>query len=633
MLRVSDGAGQYVYQDNAFCLSCHGPKDRNLNGSPPLPSPYYNNTAGDHTNANAAHYDATKAALQPASGTQITCVQCHDKHAAPNSRLLKQTEQNLCFSCHNNTANSMGGRNIQAEFNQGGSSHDITGATGAKVECSSCHGPHTVARADIASGGTTSQLSNPANTKQDFAQVASSPQAYARITQFCVSCHSGSAPPAATTSTSIVVPFTVQFQNRTVTTNAGGGGANTAQRGWDKSTYTSSIHYQNGVGCQDCHNSHGSQYPTLLSRLEDTSTSGTGGVCGRCHSGSPPAQFSTAKNVWPDLTRTGSPSPDRYRHPTLYVSGKHSDTEDYSTVNQTTGGNIRHAECLDCHDPHNERPFTPTTPPAAPGPLQNMSGVSVNFGTVTWSGWNPTGGTPSMTPVNPIQNQYELCFKCHSSYSWGSNPPVPGGSIAETDTPKEFNPNNPAYHAVVGASKLAGRTFTYNSQTYTYGKFTAPTTDPATKDSAGNAWTASSRLYCEDCHRSGADDLRGPHGSNYWYILRAPWTRATGAEGIGGTGGVNTGDHLCFKCHDYNFYATGLDAGSATVRSGFSNSSNYNLHKKHKERGCTSCHTTVPHGWKIKALLANKSSASDPNIPGSGGDPTAPAPYYDSSYL
>ncbi|MCL5040787.1 MAG: Ig-like domain-containing protein [Firmicutes bacterium] len=548
--------------DNTQCQACH---QNNLN------------TYGGATAYDASgHGTSTSTLAHNGVATPVGyCIQCHNPHGTANVHYTVGEEENLCYNCHSATSGVTGAVDIQSAFGKI-SHHKITATeqtAGSRVECVSCHNSHTVT--------ATNKTSNPANTTAVLSGV-----------DFCLGCHgtAGSRPAAGGT-----VPYTVSFEPRSITTNNGNNGD-----GWDKSTYKNSAHFLKGITCGDCHSSHGSDYSLLLNRPEDTDT--VSGLCLSCHDGS----RADAPNVKPDLTQTGSPSPDRYRHPTLYVSGQHSDTEDYATL---YASGKRHAECVDCHDPHNELPRTTTVnPPAAPPPLQNVSGVEVTFGTKTWADWESTGPAP-MTFIKPIQYQYQLCFKCHSSYAFGSNPPTPGGSIQQTDTPKEFNPNNPAYHAVVGTSKI--QTFTYNSQTYYYGKFTGT-------DSNGNAMTATTRLYCEDCHRSSSSGLKGPHGSSYWYILRGPWTRSTGAEGIGGTGGPNTSNHLCFFCHDYNFYAAGVDGGSATVRSAFSNSSNYNLHRKHKERGCTSCHSAVPHGWKTRSLLT---------------ETTDPAPYSDGSWL
>ncbi|MDI6811994.1 MAG: cytochrome c3 family protein [Desulfitobacteriaceae bacterium] len=588
LLKVSDGTNTY-FQGNGVCLACHGSVNRNFTPT------YYQNTAGDHTSYNAVHYDITKSALLPVSGTKITCAQCHDKHTGSYGRLLNQNEENQCFVCHNNAANSLSNRNIQTEFALTGSTHDITSSTGAKVECSSCHGPHTVGAKHLSDNAAYSDLSDPSNTKKTFTTVTGTPNAtVGTMTDFCLICHSG-APPVAQHSTTTLVPYSITFPSVNFTTNNGNNG-----NGWDKTSYRTSVHYQKGVGCEVCHVEHGSSYPRLQKNPEDTAT--VNGECLSCHGGSPPAQFASAPNVKTDLTQTGNgtTSPDRYRHPTLYNSGNHSDTEDYTTLK---ANGKRHAECLDCHDPHNEQQVTGNNaPPAAPPPLRNVTGVEVNYNGVTWNNWDTT---KNWTFQKPIVNQYQLCFKCHSSYAWQNSPPTFTGSIQETDIPKEFNPNNPSYHAVVGTSKMP--TFTYNSQTYYYGKFTA------NLDSTGQAWSATSRMYCEDCHSSGTTTLRGPHGSNYWYILKAPWTPNNGAEGLSGTGTSNTSNHVCFICHDYTFYANG-NSGDVTHRSRFSGSSYpYNLHARHKGRGCTSCHVLVPHGYLREGLLIQTSDPAPYN--------------------
>lgn len=586
LLRSTDSSGTKYVQGNQFCLACHGKDDQGYENSS-----YYNLTGGNHinpldpTNINAAktpgpaHYDNISfPLLNPASGTQITCTQCHESHGSKFGKLLdnnaSNSEEQLCLKCHNTTNTSMNGRNIQSEFSLTGSTHDLLGAQSSKLECTSCHGPHTVAKADISAGGTTSQVSDPDNTKKFLAPTAGTNTNAGDLSDFCLRCHDGN-PPTATTTFNQVVPFTINFPAANFSNNNGG---------WNKSTYKAAGHYTGGqLNCASCHASHGSAYPSLLKYAEDTDT--VNGVCLRCHGGATGSPAG-AKNVKPDLTKTGSPSPDRYRHPTLYISGKHSNTENYNNLPLTS----RHAECTDCHDPHAGQNTT-TTAPNAPGSLTNVSGIQIDWGTTTWDTWSTN--PPTVTFVNSITNQYQLCLKCHSSYSWGTTPPQPGGSIAQTDTAKEFNPNNPSFHAVTAPSKT------------NYGLYVAP-------------MTKTSRLYCEDCHSSNSSGIKGPHGSSYWYILKAPWTRNTVAEGIGGTGGQNTQNHLCFSCHDYNFYASGQNEGSSTQRSAFSGSGKSNLHAKHKERGCTSCHSNVPHGWKKRSLLTET------------GDP---APYNDGSWL
>ncbi|MHB8984180.1 MAG: cytochrome c3 family protein, partial [Carboxydocellales bacterium] len=336
LLRSTDGSGTKYVQGNQFCLACHGKDDQGYENTS-----YYNLTGGNHnnpldpTNINAAktpgpaHYDNTSfPLLNPASGTQITCLQCHDSHGSKFGKLLdnssSNSEEQVCLKCHNSTTTSMNGRNIQSEFALAGSTHDILGTQSSKVECTSCHGPHTVAKADISAGGTTSQVSDPDNTKKFLAPTAGINTNAGDISDFCLRCHDGT-PPTATTTFNQVVPFTINFPATSFSNNNGG---------WNKSSYKSAGHYTGGqLNCASCHASHGSAYPSLLKYAEDSDT--VNGVCLRCHGGATGSPAG-AKNVKPDLTKTGSPSPDRYRHPTLYISGKHSNTENYNNLPLTS---------------------------------------------------------------------------------------------------------------------------------------------------------------------------------------------------------------------------------------------------------------------------------------------------------
>jgi hypothetical protein len=406
-------------------------------------------------------------------------------------------------------------------------------------------------------------VANPDNTKSVMARTSATQDngianTVGTFTTFCLKCHDGS-PPTATSGVYSYVPYTIVFPTGwrgAITTNSGG---------WNKSAYTGKGHDTRTILCTDCHQSHGSVYTVLQVYAEDTST--VNGECLVCHRSS---GYTGADDVKTDLTRT-------YRHPTLYVSGKHSDTENYDNMPLAD----RHAECFDCHDPH-RCDSTTTVAPAVYGNIKGVSGVLVNYGTSSWSNW-PSGATFSQKLG--IDYEHELCFKCHSYYSYRTSPPTsPSGGFTETDQAKEFNPNNVGYHAVVGTSKIP--TFSYGGVTYYYGKFVPP-------------WTATSRLYCTDCHASSGSSVRGPHGSANPFILVRPWNPNTNATDA--TGRAGTQNHLCFKCHDYLFYASGDDSGSATRRSQFSDSSTYNRHETHRDfkgRGCASCHGRIPHGWR-----------------------------------
>ncbi len=549
LLRASDAGNNTYYAGNSFCLACHGPLARTFSGD----TQYYANTAGDHTNANAVHYNPTidGSVLSPASGTGITCVMCHDKHSGANPRLLDSSQPSLCFTCHNTTANSRApGENVQNSFSLT-STHDIFGASGSKLQCTSCHGPHTVAGSAL--GATTSDISDPSNTKNMFLTGAGT------MTDFCLKCHTSGTLPTAVTSQTQEVPVSIVFvpSPLVLTTDY-------AINGWDKTGYknTTVAHYSKGLVCTACHVPHGSSN-TRLQNAEDTTTAA--GECTSCHQSG-----GSAPDVRTDLLKT-------YHHPTLTTSGKHNDTENYNSF-PSSGGN-RHAECADCHDPHSAGLRTSTTAPALPPSIQNVSGVDYNGTSVAWS-------DPALKFVNPVTYEYQLCFKCHSNYSWGTSPPTNPSGGTQTNIPKEFNPSNASYHAVVGASKAST----------TYGKYVSP-------------WTATSRLYCDSCHGSDSATVKGPHGSANPWILTNPYNPSTV--------GTNSND-LCFKCHDKATYASSTGGGTT----GYYNNMQGNLHQFHYSQVgatnwvCTRCHSPIPHGLNTPRLLAPKS-----------GTYAVPAPY------
>lgn len=539
LLRYFDASGKPVYEGPEYCLTCHGPQDRGWGGA------YYNATGGDHSgdqalNVGPSHYqtdtvnNAVYSRNLPLSGSKVTCLQCHAKHTGSGRWLLPppslrndkglpaNAEEDVCFVCHNTPATSKNLRNILAEFRLNGtapdaygrsgpSRHDIYSETGAKVECSSCHGPHT-ATAD-------NPLADPFNTKVGFT---------APMTSFCLRCH-GNSVPAETRTANTVVPYSIIFPSWQFSTNPSG---------FNKAGFINSAHDNNNIGCSTCHAPHSSQNPRLAISAEDAA-SGQGSCLG-CHGG-----------IAQELQK-GS------RHPVLDYNGRHSDREAYGDMSVAD----RHAECADCHDPHAATPSSPTL---------NVSGVDYN------------SGTSQFTFQNPAGNVNQICLKCHSSFSWGTQqaPSVPSEvyGTPQHDSAQVFSVLNPSYHPVLGSSNANIRAAAF-----------VP------------GYSSGMLIRCTDCHGSdnASQGSRGPHGSNYPFLLELPVKRA-------GEPGTVGNQELCFKCHLADVYLNGAKGSGGEPLSRFYGTVNgvagISLHWYHLtdlpqmqgwEINCQSCHTS--HG-------------------------------------
>lgn len=243
------------------------------------------------------------------------------------------------------------------------------------------------------------------------------------------------------------------------------------------------------------------------------------------------------------------------RHPVGAVPDKHVSTE--------TLGFARHVECVDCHNPHEAtETVAPAGAPSVYGALKGTWGVAVT-------------SIPSeqlMEDKRPVEYEYELCFKCHGGWS----APGYGRDIAD-----EIDPGNASVHAIMAPSTTAENW---------PGTFKPDTT-----------WSASSVLYCADCH--GTDKLtgaQGPHASEIAPLLK--W-------GMLGTPNVEP-TKLCFNCHNYDVYYTGTQ--DQPRKSGFYTTDPavpgllkrlHQHHTKLKNIGCETCHFS--HGSDLPHLLRN----------------------------
>ena len=276
-----------------------------------------------------------------------------------------------------------------------------------------------------------------------------------------------------------------------------------------------------------------------------------------------------------------------------------SNASDYS-------GDSRHVECEDCHNPHHSARGE-GNPPMVQPEMVRVSGVEP-----VWTG---PGAPDAFTWMSETDREYQLCFKCHSSFAtlpdylpdgWNGVSNVANGLRKLTssnplqvsdgrDLAREFNPFQVSYHplATMGRNQNI-----------------AP-------DSFVAGWSQTSLVYCSDCHNNAneATEGSGPHGSPRLHILDGQANYSTVV--LDGSPRVSD-QELCFKCHNYQTYVTGQNE-----------STHFKLHDKHMDNNwgttCYTCHDS--HGSEQLHLINLDVSVATPL----NGRDSQTAWYYDSA--
>ena len=306
--------------------------------------------------------------------------------------------------------------------------------------------------------------------------------------------------------------------------------------------------------CRNCHDPHGYSdatgvIPSLTLQREEK-------LCTTCHDGAP-----ATDNVLSDFNKP-------YRHPTMDYTARHAGPgESTPEAFGRTPVNLRHAECVDCHNPHTTRTDGLGQPTANNAPVSTLgvSRVKVLNGA---AGTAPTYTflPASDTTTTPVA-EYQLCFKCHSG--WTTAP------VGQTDFGKVLNTNNPSFHPIEGPG----------------------TNTNISALSFVNGWTATSTMHCSDCHGSDFALTRGPHGSVNPYLLRAPYNATPSRRTM-------TSNELCFSCHSYDVYANRNASATLKAASRFNSPNASKGHSDHvtgEQVPCIDCHTT--HGSTTLANL------------------------------
>ncbi len=508
----------------------------------------------------------TPALLARLAGGKITCSTCHNQHsqlaepfdpAAPaypmsapggegrhNQRVDNETNQ-MCIDCHS-------ARSVMAAA-QG--SHPVGVAipggqyrapsllpldiVSNSVQCMSCH-----------------QLHDSPTSDGSLARIADA-------TALCSDCHTladTSAPASHLSPSSGVLWPGPQYGTRFP------GITDASKRG----------------ACTNCHQPHGwpdgenpaADYPALLVNREE-------GLCFACHDGSP-----AATNVLLQFTKS-------YRHPTTDYSGRHDPAEGGDAARFGTGN--RHAECEDCHNPHVAG--GDGTAPSAPAASRRIAGVSrvavTNGAAATVPAFTfrgPQDGTPA--------SEYELCFKCHSS--WTTQP------AGQPDMAVRFNTSNPSFHPVEAPGK---------NTNIRAGGFV-------------NGWSASSTVYCTDCHTSEDPTVRGPHGSQYAYLLKRPFVASSSRRTMAST-------EECFDCHSFNTYANTQSSDTVQGYSRFNRPSfeeGHSFHVVEKRAPCYACHDSHGSGSLPHLIVTGRNPGINSYTETSTGGSCSPTCHERESY-
>jgi predicted CXXCH cytochrome family protein len=326
---------------------------------------------------------------------------------------------------------------------------------------------------------------------------------------------------------------------------------------WDASIHASSQATWNGVGqnpwphtsqttvaanaCENCHTPHAAQTPKRLLNFTPDEQN-----CLSCHSGTV-----ANKSIADEFNKISV-------HPVVMTSGQHDPAEDI--INSP-----RHVACEDCHNPHATRPAIALAP-AAPGALTAVRGV--------------TGGGGE---VRELQNEFELCFRCHGD-SPNRGPALVQRQFVQTNTRLQFNPGNTSFHPV----EVIGK-------------------NPDVPSLLTPLSTAS-LVYCTDCHNNdqgpnaGGTGPNGPHGSVYEPLLERMLLLTDGLP-------YNPANFaLCYKCHSSSV----VDSASLT---------SWQFHQEHIEgnkpggqpTACTTCHdshaSSQPHLINFNTTYVTPSSS------------------------
>jgi predicted CXXCH cytochrome family protein len=234
-------------------------------------------------------------------------------------------------------------------------------------------------------------------------------------------------------------------------------------------------------GCGSCHVGHGMSGQPMLEMAEEE-------FCYQCHGSAAERSKMIASgrlSASAVLSDIEAEFQKTYRHPVVDGMG-HSPSEELPRLGE---GEVRHAECGDCHNPHDKVR-------SGKSAIRKVKGYSL-IGQY----------------LETSSREYEICLKCHSNRM--------AFNQKERSLVDDFSINARSQHPVT----KPGRGIQLPSLIATLG--------------------LGGTMLCSDCHRSGdPDSARGPHGSMHQHLLSGNYDTGVYAEESA------LSFEFCYSCHD-----------------------------------------------------------------------------------
>ena len=628
---VGDAAGEInmgtAAGNRQFCFLCHSTGDATAQITDPTDGAGYVNVTGtalvEGLNR-AAAIGANKLRLPAVSGhyqaDTTSCYGCHgnDYSGATTNNVHNpgaggSTGGSACNTCHathatmtNDTLTYHHVLDSASPFRAPAAANTYPTSTAA-LECVSCHADHNYFNSQKGFNLRTDLSATAVPTNSDFPGGGT----YG----ICIACHS-----------------VTQAKN---TTGQKVGGSTTTPiisgAGFDASAHDYQVNSGGVIGfgttaadtfkanCSKCHDDDmdtGSKMTStykigvhkssenriakaLGAALAGTSTSSEENLCYKCHTGGTAgpdgygagSMSADARSIYTEFNNAAKPN----KHPVAATSGVHQSYNEGTSAGWNPASN-RHVECEDCHNVHEAQAGTtawPTnqarrgnTPPPIAGATKGVWGVTISTANAngTWAGSGAPGAptAPTYSRVASSSYQWQLCLKCHSSWSWTTTPPNSSLNLQnqtggkQTDVGADFNPMQLSYHPIFTpglnqpATNLNGAWTSSTMRKWIdldndgVNDGTSETNNNGLSNTFTDGWVTTSIVVCTDCHNnSDATGPEGPHASaNKWILSGVDVNvKSTLQDGTVVTNGAYASANFCINCHRVDVYGTNEKAG------------------------------------------------------------------------